>query len=415
MPATIRSIVTFVVAFWMFWPLFAAGATTDYAWEHPGRDPFTGTIDFAVEAKPMPKEAKAKLVEMMKKANVSFERFKQAVEASDLSAGEKARVLANAKGRSFFAKEHLEEYLAGHKPILDELTKEIDTSVYKVGKLKAGERCDWMVFGRNAIKSSVVFRPAKGEPQELEGHFFEVDLGGGSKVITFRPLACNNLCFRAMGFSMTKTADNSRKEIAKALAAGGPPEASHTFIYNVWSLSRSTPEGRKLLEQLWSGVPGKQSRDLGYQILAAAAAGKVARADGSEIFKTEFFDIRLEVVRSERVWSSAADRGQPILVELPFRRTVESVISSGEGRLIFAVMRKEKDGAVTYTAPDWATKNVAVEIHTPYRGLVYPASGSLKTCGPATAGRCGGEVQAPTALYQRISTPEVTNFHFVVR
>lgn len=406
-----------VVAFWLFWPIFSAGATADYAWEHPGRDPFTGTIDFAVGVKPMPKEAKAKLIEVMRKANVSFERFKQVVETSGFSAEEKKRVLDKAKSRSFMAKEHLEEYLAGHKPILDELTKEIDTSVYKVGKLKAGQRCDWMVFGKNAVKSSVVFRPAKTEPQEIEGHIFEVDLGGGSKVITFRPLVCNNLCFRAVGFSMTKLAelpDSSRKEIAKALAGGGQPEASHTFIYNVWSLSRSTPEGRKLLEQLWSGVPGKQSRDLGDQILAAAASGKVARADGGEIFKTEFFDIRLEVARNERIWSSAADKGQPVMVELPFRRSVESVVSNGKGQLTFAVKRAEKDGAVTYTAPDWATKNIAVEIHAPYRGMVYPASGSLKTCGPATAGRCNGEVQAPTAFYRRISQPGVTNFHFVV-
>ena len=118
-----------VVAFWLFWPVFSAGATKDYAWEHPGRDPYIGTIDFAVEAKPMPKEAKTKLVEMMKKANVSFDRFKQAVEASDLSAEEKVKVLERAKGRSFFAKEHLEEYLAGQKPLLESLVKEIDTSV----------------------------------------------------------------------------------------------------------------------------------------------------------------------------------------------------------------------------------------------------------------------------------------------
>ena len=206
-------------------------------------------MDWVVEGKPMPKEAKAKLIEMMRKANVSFSRMKQAVEASNLSAEERAEVLEKAKGRSFLAKEHLEEHLAGHKPLLEQLTKEIDTSVYVVGKLKAGERCDWMVFGKNAVKSSVVFRPAKGEPQELEGHFFEVDLGGGSKVITFRPLICNNLCFRAMGFSMTKTVelpDSSKREIAKALAAGGPPEASHTFIYNVWRLFRSKPEGTRL-------------------------------------------------------------------------------------------------------------------------------------------------------------------------
>ncbi len=408
----------FVVAFWLSWPLFTAGATTDYVWEHPGRDPYVGTIDFAVEAKPMPKEAKAKLVEMMRKANVSFDRFKQAVEASDLSAEEKAKVLDKVKGRSFFAKEHLEGYLAGHKPLLDQLTKEIDTSVYKVGKLKAGERCDWMVFGKNAVKLSVVFKPAKSELQELDGHFFEVDLGGGSKVITFRPLICNNLCFRAVGFSMTKTVelpDSSKLEIAKALAAGGPPESSHTFIYNVWSLSRSTPEGRKLLEQLWSGVSGKQSRDLGDQILVAAAVGKVARANGGEIFKTEFFDIRLDAAERERVWSSAADKGRPVMVDLPLGLVIESVVSNGEGRLTFAVKREEKEGTVKYAAPDWATNRVTVEVHAPYRGMVYPASGSLKTCGPATAGRCGGEVQSPTLLFKRVSRPGVTNFHFVVR
>lgn len=405
------------VAFWLFWPMLSAGATADYAWEHPGRDPFTGTIDFAVEAKPMPDSAKVKLVEMMRRANVTYERFRQVIEASGFSAEEK-KVLDKAKSRSFLAKEHLEEYLAGHKPILDELTKEIDTSVYKVGKLKAGQRCDWMVFGKNAVKSAVVFRPAKTEPQELDGHFFEVDLGGGSKIITFRPLVCNNLCFRAVGFSMTKLAElsaSSRKEIAKALAGGGPPEASHTFIYNVWSLSRSTPEGRKLLERLVSGAQGGQSRDLGNKILGAAAVGAVTRGDGSEIFKAEFFDIRLDRAKNERVWVSAVDKGRLVMVDLPLSRMVESVISQGEGWMTFAVKREEKDGVVTYTPPDWATDKIATEIHTPYRGLAYPASGSLKTCGPATAGRCGGDVQSPTALYRRISQPGVTNFHFVVR
>ena len=407
-----------VVAFWLFWPVFSAGATKDYAWEHPGRDPYIGTIDFAVEAKPMPKEAKAKLIEMMRKANVSFSRMKQAVEASNLSAEERAEVLEKAKGRSFLAKEHLEEHLAGHKPLLEQLTKEIDTSVYVVGKLKAGERCDWMVFGKNAVKSSVVFRPAKGEPQELEGHFFEVDIGGGSKVITFRPLICNNLCFRAVGFSMTKTVelpDSSKREIAKALAAGGPPEASHTFIYNVWSLSRSKPEGRELLEQLISGVQGKQSRDLGGQILAAAASGKVARAEGSEIFKAEFFDLRLDAAKRGRGWVSAADKGHQTMVEVPLDQVVQSVVANGEGRLTFAVKREEKNGTVTYSAPEWATERIAIEVHAPYRGMHYPASGSLKTCGPATAGRCGGDVQSPTLLYKRVGRPGVTNFHFVVR
>jgi len=407
-----------VVAFWLFWPVLSAGAAKDFVWGHPGRDPYIGTIDFAVEAKPMPKEAKTKLVEMMKKANVSFDRFKQAVEASDLSAEEKAKVLERAKGRSFFAKEHLEEYLAGQKPLLESLVKEIDTSVYKLGKLKAGERCDWMVFGKNAVKSSVVFRPAKGELQELEGHFFEVDLGGGSKVIIFRPLICNNLCFRAVGFNMTKTvefAGDSKKEIAKALAAGGPPEASHTFIYNVWSLSRSKPEGRELLEQLISGVQGKQSRNLGDLIMGAAAAGAIVRASGGEIFKAEFFDTRLDAAKRERGWVSAADKGRPTVVEVPLGRVVESVVVNGEGRLTFAVGREEKDGVVTYAAPDWATEKVAVEIHAPYRGMYYPASGSLKTCGPGTAGRCGGDVQSPTLLYKRVGRPGVTNFHFVVR
>src|SRR3989338_7295229 len=328
-----------VVAFWLFWPVFSAGATKDYAWEHPGRDPYICTIDFAVEAKPMPKEAKAKLIEMMRKANVSFSRMKQAVEASNLSAEERAEV-----------------------------------------------------FGKNAVKSSVVFRPAKGEPQELEGHFFEVDLGGGSKVITFRPLICNNLCFRAVGFSMTKTVelpDSSKREIAKALAAGGPPEASHTFIYNVWSLSRSKPSGRELLEQLISGVQGKQSRDLGGQILAAAASGKVARAEGSEIFKAEFFDLRLDAAKRGRGWVSAADKGHQTMVEVPLDQVVQSVVANGEGRLTFAVKREEKNGTVTYSAPEWATERIAIEVHAPYRGVHYPASGSLKTCGPATAGRCG--------------------------
>src|SRR3989344_1007841 len=147
-----------VVAFGLWWRVFWAGATKDYAGEHPGRDPYIGTIDFAVEAKPMPKEAKAKIIEMMRKANVSFSRMKQAVEASNLSVEERAEDLEKAKGRSFLAKEHLEEHLAGHKPLLEQLTKEIDTSVYVVGKLKAGERCDWMVFGKNPVKSSVVFR-----------------------------------------------------------------------------------------------------------------------------------------------------------------------------------------------------------------------------------------------------------------
>src|SRR3989338_11002810 len=101
-----------VVAFWLFWPVFSAGATKDYAWEHPGRDPYTGTIDFAVEAKPMPKEAKAKLIEMMRKANVSFSRMKQAVEASNLSAEERAEGPEKAKGGTFPPKENPQQRLA---------------------------------------------------------------------------------------------------------------------------------------------------------------------------------------------------------------------------------------------------------------------------------------------------------------
>ena len=179
------------------------------------------------------------------------------------------------------------------------------------------------------------------------------------------------------------------------------PAANATFVIHMWSWKASAEEGRHLLRNLSSGKAGAQSRDLGDAILTSACDGKVKPAAGCHAFEFEFHDISPSARRAAIAWTSAADaKMKPVLIGQDNGISV----CSGQGRLVVEVN------------PTWATRRMAMTIRSPFQppAIRYPLSGSLKTCGPATAGTCGGTVSSPTALYNIVNRRGVSHFHFVV-
>ncbi len=185
-----------------------------------------------------------------------------------------------------------------------------------------------------------------------------------------------------------------------------PPAASHTLVVNLWSFRESTPEGQELLRKLATGETRRQSRDFSDEILQAVVDGKVKPAAGCHQFHVEFLDIAIAASIEATVWGHRELQGVERPIELMRLEDtgVDISVCWGSGLLIIPVR------------PPWATTKMAATVYSPFHAPVirYPISGSLKTCGPATAGRCGGVVTEPTLLYQRLQRRGTSHFHFVV-
>lgn len=187
---------------------------------------------------------------------------------------------------------------------------------------------------------------------------------------------------------------------ARQEAVTSEPGKWRILRINFWSLAASSAEGREILGRLTSGVAGRQSRDLNSEILAAAAAGKIARNAERETFKLEFHDADFAKAPGSRIIVSGETKTMPVdfrpgqTLEIPVR---------GSG--YFA----------TPINPPWNNEHIAAVVYSPFLNLPYPFHGSLKTCGPATALTCGGgyDPARPTRLFERLKTSGYTDFHFV--
>ncbi|MBI4132270.1 MAG: hypothetical protein HY474_01425 [Candidatus Sungbacteria bacterium] len=197
--------------------------------------------------------------------------------------------------------------------------------------------------------------------------------------------------------------------------ASAQPQGFREFVISVWSYSRSTSAGRTLLGQLASGGRGRQSRDIGDQILDLAVQGGVIRYPECAPFVLEFFDASGEIAAGPSILVNGVPRPIP---------------PSGKNEIAVEVCgRDSASGAIAIPVnPPWNAPAIAVEVRSPFNlsttpVIVYPGredpvsrTYSLKTCGPQTIGRCGGRYVAgqPTSLWARLRTADVTYFHFVV-
>lgn len=200
--------------------------------------------------------------------------------------------------------------------------------------------------------------------------------------------------------------------LLSATLAGAQPTAGYReLVIHAWSIGASSPEGRALLGELASGGRGTQSRDLGDQILELAGLGKIGRHPECVEFSVEFFDANFEDGRGTHVLVNGGIVTLTTANFGPGNRL--QVTGCGGGPSLI-------DGILAVpVAVRWNSKVISLEIHSPFQlsALRYPRSGSLKTCGRATARRCGGmyNPDEPSSLSRRISEPGVTHFHFVVK
>ncbi|MDP3762689.1 MAG: hypothetical protein Q8Q97_01270 [bacterium] len=189
------------------------------------------------------------------------------------------------------------------------------------------------------------------------------------------------------------------------------PRALREFVFHAWSLSLSEPEGRKLLLELKSHAAGKQSRDLHGKLLEFAERKIIKRHPAPLFYHFELHDADFKKMGGEVFWKNGTlhkipeDFGPGSAFEL-------TVYGTGTPN--------RPDGSLAVEIrPSWNTPRIAATIHSkiPDALRYYPDSGSLKTCGPATAKVCGGPYNPsrPTALFEWLNSAGITHFHFVVR
>lgn len=195
-----------------------------------------------------------------------------------------------------------------------------------------------------------------------------------------------------------------------ALAPQPGPGAVHTWRPNLWSWKQSTPEGRKILEQLQEGVSGKQSIDLGSQIRAAAAAGKIVRYSAAcQTFNFEWLGIDSAAYIQDTIWvtvkdGEAAKRGQDAAREVSLKpKSASQGLYGCDGQATLTVLLN----------PNWAKEDMAYTVTTPQGlPLKFPKGHKLYSCGKPTADVCSAS--PPTPSFRQTRSASVTDLHFVV-
>ena len=155
-----------------------------------------------------------------------------------------------------------------------------------------------------------------------------------------------------------------------------------TLVIKLWDKSSLPPE---LIPDTTDGL---QSRDIGAEIRRLARINKVQSVKGIYNFQVELYDSPFSISRGRNIFINS----KLFLVPDDFgpKKVLNVEVRDGEGSI---------------TIPsEWIEKSTAVEVYSPWRKpeIFYPPSGSLKTCGPATSGRCGKRVtpNEPSELYR---------------
>lgn len=139
---------------------------------------------------------------------------------------------------------------------------------------------------------------------------------------------------------------------------------------------------------------GQQSRDLALPYLRAAHERKLKRLAGTYTFEFQINDANYEALRnlpySVRIREPNGPDDKEAYEERRFpadfgpkKPWVPVPVINGEGVIKYPV---------SLESGSWVTDKVAFVMTSPWRRgeLVYPPSGSLKTCGPSTASMCMG-------------------------
>lgn len=384
-------------------------------WESPGADPYQlGVEDLAkvlTPCYPIPKGIMDQLTGELSKRTVTKARTIAFLESSQISEPQKGQLVAKirAEKRSFFAPQQLDELLPGD--VAREISeKEIAKRDEPVVELKSGERCTCMPFGAGKMQPDVVYAPKDGKP--LKGYLLAA-IDNGVQFTFFHPFKCNNVCVRVVDMRLVRTHQPSEALTAKAAATElqvvGPPEGGHVEWTHLLSRELSTVKGREVLDQLKSGH-GLQSRDVYKEIREGLRTGDIKHATGDCLaFHIDYHDVNLETARGAEVWTTVVDRGKPVLVRSTFATQgvgVSFLVCAGEGKVIIPVK------------PAWATTKLSATVSaaTELRGkLSYPASYALRTCGPATVGRCGSNrYNDPSDHWRRLQSVNTTDYYFVL-
>lgn len=404
----------------------AAAGAEPTVWSHPGQEPFMGSCEEGIAFIPIEDtagEIKTQICSQREAVTVSAADFEKDLNASALPDPRKSELAAKARA---FAKRRLfiEDLKAIGAP--SDLVAKIQASRIDArllaqtrGVMAPNETCNWMVFtvpqtGKHRLSEQVKWKPAPDVAKTVHPAYLAPN---GRDLVVYRftattahfevvakePAVCHNLCLERFPASLIR-----RRQVSTPPSpAPGPivqadAALRRTIAIHFWSRSMSAPEAQALLDQLAS-VGGKQSRDIGDEILALAAAKpgekpKAVRDPRCFEAKVIFQDAG-KAALSDRIWINGKAE--------PFTDTVR-LLSCGEWQGGFLAVPVN---------PPWNTNEIALTVVSPVMPpeLRYPSSGNLKTCGPKNAGVCGSSVRIPTAMHDRLTKPDVTHFHFVVR
>lgn len=375
----------------------AAEEPKPYIWRCIGCDPYTGTIEKAVDENPhLTKTAKEKLKEKISKSAVDSERFKKQVAASGLSEKEKERILAIVKNRSFIPWQVIADSVP--EPLLSKIKSEEKVEItYEIGEIKVGEEIRSMVFHDGVRKDRVIARPQSGAP--IRALVYTVE-DQGVKYMTKLPTVCNNFAFYGYGLTVTGSpapAPPKKEPAPLAEAKAISVSLDHTVRIRIWDSKTAKPgsEIASIIEQLKTQGPGDdigsgklQSRNLHPVLIQAAKRGEISPyLPCTEPFQVAFKKFAYEQARSHgffldgKKFRVPADFG-------PEKNGFEvAKVCNGEGAI--AISRK------------WVPRESSMVIVSPWRkpDLVYPPSGRLQT--------------AEGELHKLVNKYNASNYHFV--